>query len=126
MARTGNAAAHVDSELRDNLLTFIVAGHETTALSLAWALYLCGFDPAVQDRARDEAMAALGDRAATVADLPALPFCRRIVDEALRISARRLPPRGATALRADVLPRHGHAADLRCTGTTFCGPIRTA
>ena len=39
------------SELRDNLLTFIVAGHETTALTLAWALYLVAFDPAVHEAA---------------------------------------------------------------------------
>lgn len=73
------------AELRDNLLTFIVAGHETTALTLAWALYLCAFDPAVQTAARAEAQAALGDRAATADDLPALPLIRRIVDEALRL-----------------------------------------
>ncbi|MFT4151613.1 MAG: cytochrome P450 [Paracoccaceae bacterium] len=72
-------------ELRDNLLTFIVAGHETTALTLAWALYLCAFDPAVQQAARDEAQAVLGDRAATAADLPALPRTRRIVEETLRL-----------------------------------------
>ncbi|MGB7262123.1 MAG: cytochrome P450 [Albidovulum sp.] len=72
-------------ELRDNLLTFIVAGHETTALTLGWALYLCAFDQDVQDRARAEAQAALGDRAATVADLPHLGYCRQIVDEALRL-----------------------------------------
>ena len=73
------------AELRDNLLTFIVAGHETTALTLAWALYLCAFDQGVQDRARAEAQAALGDRAATAADLPHLPLIRRIVEETLRL-----------------------------------------
>lgn len=73
------------AELRDNLLTFIVAGHETTALTLSWALYLCAFDPAVQAAARAEAQAACGDRAATAADLPALPLIRQIVDEALRM-----------------------------------------
>lgn len=72
-------------ELRDNLLTFIVAGHETTALTLAWALYLCAFDPCVQTRARVEAKTALGGRAATVADLPRLGFVRRIIDETLRL-----------------------------------------
>ena len=91
------------SELRDNLLTFIVAGHETTALSLAWALYLCGIDPAIQDRARAEAKAALGDRAATVADLPALLLCRQIVDEALRM----YPP-------AAFLSRTARAKDRLC------------
>lgn len=72
-------------ELRDNLLTFIVAGHETTALTLGWALYLCAFDPDVQAAARAEAQAVLGDRAAVAADVPALPLIRRIVDEALRM-----------------------------------------
>jgi cytochrome P450 len=74
------------AELRDNLLTFIVAGHETTALTLSWALYLCAFDPQVQAAARAEAQGVLADgRAATAADVPALPLVRRIVDEALRM-----------------------------------------
>lgn len=91
------------AELRDNLLTFIVAGHETTALTLAWALYLSAFDPAVQDRARAEAKAALGSRAATVADLAALPYCRQIVDETLRL----YPP-------AAFLSRTARARDTLC------------
>ena len=72
-------------ELRDNLLTFIVAGHETTALTLSWALYLCAFDPAVQTRAREEAQALLGDRAATAADVASLPYIRQVIDETLRL-----------------------------------------
>ncbi|PRD40260.1 UNVERIFIED_CONTAM: Cyp4f6 [Trichonephila clavipes] len=73
------------AELRDNLLTFIVAGHETTALTLSWALYLAAFDPARQARARTEAQARLGPRAATVDDLPHLPFIRAMVEETLRL-----------------------------------------
>ena len=73
------------AELRDNLLTFIVAGHETTALTLAWALYLCAFDPTVQDRARAEAQATLGGRSACVDDIANLPYIRMIVDETLRL-----------------------------------------
>jgi cytochrome P450 len=56
----------------------------------------------VQDAAREEAQAALGDRAATAADLPALPLIRRIVDEALRL----YPPAAflaRTARKADTL-----------------------
>lgn len=90
------------AELRDNLLTFIVAGHETTALTLAWALYLCAFDPAIQDRAAKEARAVLGDRAAGTEDLPNLPYIRAIIDEALRL----YPPAGIisrTAQKADRL-----------------------
>lgn len=91
------------SELRDNLLTFIVAGHETTALTLSWALYLCAFDPGVQAAARAEAQGVLGDRAATAADVAALPLVRRIIDEALRM----YPP-------AAFLSRTARAKDELC------------
>lgn len=72
-------------ELRDNLLTFLVAGHETTALALAWSIYLVGFDQTVQDRARAEAQAVLGGRAATADDVPKLGYIRQIVHEAMRL-----------------------------------------
>ena len=90
------------AELRDNLLTFIVAGHETTALTLAWSMYLVSFDQGVQDRAREEARSVLQDRAATGDDVEKLPFIRQIVDEALRL----YPPAGIisrTAAKPDTL-----------------------
>lgn len=90
------------SELRDNLLTFIVAGHETTALTLAWEMYLVGFDKAVQDRARAEAQSVLNGRACTGGDVENLPFVRMIIDEALRM----YPAAGIisrTAQKADTL-----------------------
>ncbi|HAR53646.1 MAG TPA: cytochrome P450 [Roseovarius nubinhibens] len=91
------------AELRDNLLTFIVAGHETTALTLAWSLYLCAFDQEVQDRARAEARAVLTHgQPATGEDVANLPFIRQIADEALRL----YPPAGMisrTALKKDRL-----------------------
>lgn len=77
-------------EARNNLNGFLFAGHETTALALTWALYLVALDPGMQDRARDAAQAALGDRAAGYGDLPALDLHRRIVEEALRL----YPPAG--------------------------------
>ena len=89
-------------ELRDNLLTFIVAGHETTALSLSWALYLVAGDPRVQDLARAEAQSVLEDRVAGAEDVPNLPYIRQIVDEALRM----YPPAALvsrTARKADRL-----------------------
>lgn len=73
------------AELRDNLLTFIVAGHETTALTLAWSLYLCAFDQSVQDAARAEVQSVLQGKAATGEDVPKLPLVRAIIDEALRL-----------------------------------------
>lgn len=73
------------AELRDNLLTFIVAGHETTALTLSWALYLCAFDQEVQDKLRAETQAVLGDRTATAADCEALVYTKQVINEALRL-----------------------------------------
>lgn len=104
-------------ELRDNLLTFIVAGHETTALTLSWALYLCAFDSAVQEAARAEAQGVLGARAATAADVRALPKVRQIVDETLRM----YPP-------AAFLSRTAQGADELCgrevrAGDTVILPI---
>lgn len=104
-------------ELRENLLTFVVAGHETTALTLAWALYLCAFDPQVQDRARAEAQAVLGDRAAVAGDVARLPFVRQIVEETLR-----LYPAGG------FLSRTARARDRFCgldvrTGDTVMIPV---
>ena len=90
------------SELRDNLLTFIVAGHETTALTLAWSLYLLAFDPQVQEQVRAEVDAVVSGDAATGEDVAALPAVRRVVDEALRL----YPPAGMvsrTALGPDEL-----------------------
>ncbi len=90
-------------EIRDNLLTFIVAGHETTALTLAWSFYLCAFDPAIQDRARTEAQSVLQGRAATADDLLNLPYTRQIIDEALRL----YPP-------AAIISRTALAPDMLC------------
>ncbi len=90
------------AEVRDNLLAFIVAGHETTALALSWALYLVAFDPVVQDRARAEAQAALQGRIAGADDVANLAYIRQIIDEALRL----YPPAailGRTAMADDTL-----------------------
>lgn len=104
-------------EIRDNLLTFIVAGHETTALTLAWSLYLCAFDPTVQEHARLEAQTVLQGRAATADDVPNLPYNRQIIDEALRL----YPP-------AAIVSRTAAAQDTLCNtqinpGDTVIIPI---
>lgn len=105
------------AELRDNLLTFIVAGHETTALTLSWALYLLTFDPERQAKARAEAQGVLQGRAATGADVENLPYTRAILDEALRL----YPPAAMvsrTAMAPDVLG----GREIR-TGDTVIIPI---
>ena len=72
-------------ELRDQVVTFIVAGHETVASALAWAWYLLGEHPQVADQVAAEAEEVLGGRAPTFADLPQLRWASAVFDEAMRL-----------------------------------------
>ncbi len=74
-----------DAEARDNLLTFVIAGHETTALTLGWALYLIAAHPPTQERLAEEARSVLNGRAATGDDYDKLPFTRQVIEETLRL-----------------------------------------
>ncbi|TQS73543.1 cytochrome P450 [Rhodobacteraceae bacterium] len=112
---TGRAMGR--DRLRDNLLTFIVAGHETTALTLSWALYLCAFDPAIQEAARIEAHAVLGNRVAGPDDLAGMPQIARIVQESLR-----LYPPAALLARTAQKPDRILGRDIR-RGDTLMLPI---
>jgi cytochrome P450 len=67
----------------DNAITFYIAGHETTANALTWAVYLLAGQPDLQAQARAEAQAAMTGDLATVADR--LPLLRRILDETMRL-----------------------------------------
>ncbi len=91
-----------DAQLRDELLTFFVAGHETTAVLLAWLLVELAAAPEWDRRLATEAAAALGDRAATAEDMTALPLTGMVIDETLRLH----PPAwmtSRTATRDDVV-----------------------
>lgn len=74
-----------DQQLRDEVITIVLAGHETTALALSWALYELAKHPAIYRAVRDEARAVLGDRDATWEDFPKLQLTNRVVQEALRM-----------------------------------------
>jgi cytochrome P450 len=73
------------NELRDQVITMVMAGHETTAKALTWTIYLLDRHPDVGERLRDELRRVLGDRLPTSADLPRLAFCRQVVQEAMRL-----------------------------------------
>ncbi len=108
-----------DAEVRDNLLTFVIAGHETTALTLGWALYLIAAHPPTQERLAEEVAQVLNGRAATGDDFDALPFTRQVVEETLRL----YPPAGflsRNAKSADRLADRDIAA-----GDTVMLPIYT-
>ncbi|WP_245240642.1 cytochrome P450 [Streptomyces spiramenti] len=71
--------------LRDGLVTMLLAGHETTASTLGWTLWLLTRHPATRDRVREEARAVLGERLPEAADLGALTYTTQVVQEALRL-----------------------------------------
>jgi cytochrome P450 len=75
-------AAFSDAQLGDEVATMILAGHETTATALFWALYLLSLDPEAQERVAREAR---GVAANEVADLDRLKFTRAVIDETMRL-----------------------------------------
>ncbi|MQS15067.1 cytochrome P450 [Streptomyces kaniharaensis] len=73
------------AELRDQVLVFLLAGHETTATSLAFALHLLAGHPEQRRLAQEEADAVLAGRAPIASDLEALPYVTRVLKEAMRL-----------------------------------------
>jgi cytochrome P450 len=91
-----------DSSLRDQVITLLLAGYETTASALAWTFYLLSQNPDVVGRLRLELSASLGGRPPVYADLPRLPYTRQVFEESLRL----YPPAwvlGRVALEDDML-----------------------
>ncbi|MEI2609123.1 MAG: cytochrome P450 [Candidatus Promineifilaceae bacterium] len=74
-----------DSQVQDELVTLFIAGHETTAVLLAWAWVLLAQNPQVEARLQAELKEVLRGRVPTFADLPALPYTGAIVKEVLRL-----------------------------------------
>ncbi len=89
-----------DRQVRDEVMTLLMAGHETTANTLAWTWYLLAQHPEVEHRLQAELQAVLGGRLPTVEDLAELKFTRMILEEALPLY-----------LAAPVLSRKAIAAD---------------
>ncbi len=74
-----------DVELRDNVVTFIGAGHETTALTLTYSLYLIANSPEIQDRLLREVRDVCGDREIDAAMVDAMPYHEQVIKEAMRL-----------------------------------------
>jgi cytochrome P450 len=72
-------------EVRDQVVTIFMAGHETTALTLTWTWYLLSQHPAVEAKLHAELARTLGGRAPRHEDLAKLPYARMIVEEAMRL-----------------------------------------
>jgi cytochrome P450 len=74
-----------DAEIRDQILIFLLAGHDTTAIALTFALFLLGRHPEAQRRLQDEVDAVLGDRTPGAADVDDLPYATMVLKEAMRL-----------------------------------------
>jgi cytochrome P450 len=74
-----------DRRMRDELVTLLLAGHETTASTVGWTLNLVSQHPAVRDRLHDEAVAVYGDRRPTYEDLPRLRYTSMVLQETMRL-----------------------------------------
>jgi cytochrome P450 len=74
-----------DAQLHDEVMTLLIAGHETTANALSWMWYLLDRHPDEQERLRAELVAVTGGRPPTVEDLPHLPRLKAVFQETLRL-----------------------------------------
>lgn len=81
----GGTGAMDDKQLRDEVLTLLLAGHETTANALSWVWYLLATHPAVREKLEVELEEVLSGRTPTFNDLPRLQYTGMIIDEALRL-----------------------------------------
>jgi cytochrome P450 len=88
-------------DVRNNLLTFITAGHETTALALTWTFYLLSLHPDVERRVRREIAAVIGNGPVHASHIDSLAYTNQVIQEAMRL----YPPAAllARAARRDIM-----------------------
>ncbi|MGO8949827.1 MAG: cytochrome P450 [Ktedonobacterales bacterium] len=95
-----------DRQLHDEIITLLLAGHETTAVALTWTWYLLSMHPSVERRLHDELHTVLAGRTPTANDLPQLTYTRMVIEEAMRL----YPPVWSILRRAvaddDIGPYH--------------------
>ncbi|MDC0707918.1 cytochrome P450 [Stigmatella sp. ncwal1] len=84
-ARTEDGSSMSEQQVRDEILTLLMAGHETTASTLTFTWYLLSQHPEAEARVHDELDSVLGSRLPTLADLPQLPYLNQVLQEVLRM-----------------------------------------
>jgi len=89
-----------NAQLRDEIITLLLAGHETTAMAMAWTTYLLARHPAVQREVQREARDVVSGAAPTLEELPRLRLTRAVLEESMRL----YPP-------AWIVTRSANAAD---------------
>ena len=84
-ARDDDGNSMSDQQLRDEVITLLLAGHETTALNLSWAWYLLAQHPQIEEKLHSELDAVLAGRLPTAGDLPKLRYTDKVIRETLRL-----------------------------------------
>ncbi|EOA37709.1 hypothetical protein CARUB_v10012441mg [Capsella rubella] len=72
-------------QLRDDLMTMLIAGHETSAAVLTWTFYLLTTEPSVVAKLQEEVDSVIGDRFPTIEDMKKLKYTTRVMNESLRL-----------------------------------------
>lgn len=85
LARDEDGTGFTDKQVRDEVMTLLLAGHETTANALTWTWYELGRNPDARARIAQEVTEVLGDALVTVDDLPRLPWTLATIEEAMRL-----------------------------------------
>lgn len=96
-----------NSQLRDDLMTMLIAGHETTAAVLTWALFELAQKPELVAKAREEIDAVVGNARPAYEDVKKMPFVRRVLAETLRLYPE--PPLLIRRCLADIVLPKGEA-----------------
>ena len=78
-----------ERQVRDEVITLLIAGHETVASALTWTFHLLAANPGARQRLENEVHSVLGGRLPTTADLPNLPYTGWVFSEALRLEVAR-------------------------------------
>lgn len=84
-AADAEGTAFARQQLRDDMMTLVLAGHETTATALAWVFHLLARHPDVEDRLAAEIETVLSGRTPSAADLGALTYTEAVLNESMRL-----------------------------------------
>ncbi len=107
-----------DDDIRDNILTFIGAGHETTALALTWTFFLLARHPEIEARVLAEIAEVTGGAALEAQDVAKLVYTRQVIQESMRVYPPvaivvRQPTRDLTVGGVQVTPRDNVFVPIR-------------
>ncbi|KRV49940.1 hypothetical protein AQ490_17915 [Wenjunlia vitaminophila] len=84
-ARYEDGSGISDQQLRDEIMTFLMAGHETSATALTWTLYLLSANPAARERLEEEVDSVLAGRVPEPDDLDKLVWTKAVISESMRL-----------------------------------------